>query len=318
MIIMRQRISKIPSRGGSSTWDMGADDECDSLPGNMYPQAVPTIYNVPYNHPHHQVVVNPPRSYPPSWQKSMYSAPDPVYHPSAPDIWSEKKSDALPSLAPSFIPDGSYQSYLRTGRSSRRQNNKGGGGAHSITKVCCAKFCAGFSFVAVGFLLFVGIIFDTQPLYIPGSLPKHVQYIEGSTSKTQVFYSLTPSVRLLPASNAYGAALVYLITGCACLVYAYDLITCYRRKSYEDIPDTDSMIPNFHLPTRSSSMDYLLPTTISPTRGRPYYYPRGTIPDSFLETSRSYYNRAKMFIASMWHADDYRRTRKRKADPKEV
>ncbi len=194
-----------------------------------------------------------------------------------------------------------------------------------MTKVCCAKFCAGFSFVAVGFLLFVGIIFDRQPLYIPGSLPKHVQYIEGSTSKTQVVYSLTPSVRLVPASNAYGAALVYLITGCACLVYAYDLITCYRRKSYEDIPDTDSMIPNFHLPTRSASMDYLLPTTsttsLSPTRARPpsYYYPRAALPDSFLvETSRAYYNRAKLFLASAWHADDYRRTRKRKADPKEV
>lgn len=308
---MRQRITKLPSRGGSSTWDVGADDECDSLSGSMYPQAVP-MYNVQ----HKQVVANSPRSYPPSWQKGLYRAPVSVY-PSVPDTWGEKRSD-LPSLAPAFIPDGSYQSYLRTGRISRRQNNNKGG--LSMTKVCCAKFCAGFSFVAVGFLLFVGIIYDRQPLYIPGSLPKHVQYIEGSTSKTQVVYSLTPSVRLLPASNAYGAALVYLITGCACLAYAYDLITCYRRKSYEDIPDTDSMIPAFHLPTRSSSMDYLLPTTSqSPTRTRPsYYYPRGAIPDGFLETSRSYYNRAKLFLASTWHADDYRRTRKRKANPKEV
>jgi hypothetical protein len=294
-------------RDGSGTWEIGTDDDCDAPPVASYHHAIPM-----YNPQHHAVAHPAPRSYPSAWQKSYYSSPD-LMHDSAAENWNPKKTD-LPSLAPAFIPDSRYATYLRTGRHASGNIKKGGA---LITKVCCAKFCAGFSFVAVGFLLFVGIIFDTQPLYIPGSLPKHLQYVEGSTSKTQVVYSITPSVRLLPASNAYGAALFYLITGCCCVAYAYDLISCYRRKWYDEIPDADSTVPTFNLPTRASFKDFALPIAASPNRTRAYY-PRGAIPDGFMDASRFYYNRARIFLASAWHANDSRRTRKRKADPKEV
>lgn len=306
---MRQRITKQNSqRGGSMTWEMNSEDEGDSSQmGGSFHQAVPM-----YNPLHKNTLPAAPGSFPTSWQKGHHSSPDPFYQ-SAPRSLGVFKSD-LPSLTPTFIPDSSYQTYLCTGRHVAKNRAKGG---LPITKVCCAKFCAVYSFVAVGFLLFVGIIFDKQPLYIPGALPKHTQYAEGSSSKTQAFYSITPSVRLLPASNAYGAAFFYLITGCLCIAYAHDLISCYRRKSYQEIPDADSIIPTFHLPMRSSSKDYSLPSTSSPNRRRPYYQ-RGVIPDSYAGTMQTYFNRTRLYVASLLPTNDHRRIRKRKADPKEV
>jgi len=308
-----------------------ADDECDSQqPGSnamSYPQAIP-MYNVPYMPP----LPSAPRSYPQTmtgWQqqqqpKSFYGSSSPPrsgYQLSTTNntIWGEENRSDLPSLAPSFIPDQRYQSFLRTGKISSKRGSRGG---PTFTNVCCAKFCAGFSFVAVGFLLFVGIIFDTQPLYIPGSLPKHLNYVDGSRSKTKIVYDVKPTDRLLQASNAYGAAFFYLLTGCICTVYAYDLISCYRRKAYEEIPDTDSIIPTFHT---SRSSDYLLPTTMASaanmstiTSRRGPFHSRAEIREGVMETVRSYYNRGRLFLGSTWHADDYRRNRKRRADPKEV
>jgi hypothetical protein len=268
-----------------------------------YHQAVP-MYN-PLQYP------PAPTSVPSTWKEDQHESRDP-FHLHTSNSWNVIKSD-LPSLAPAFIPDCGYQDYLRTGRRRAINQKKG---AIPLSKVCCAKVCAMFSFVAVGFLLFVGIIFDKQPLYIPGALPKHLQYVEGSTSRTQVFYSITPSARLLQASNAYGAAFIYLITGCFSVLYAYDLMSCYRRKSYQEIPDANSTAPTFHQPNWSASKDYTLPMTTSPNR-RPYY-PRGGIPDSYMETLRFHYNRARIYVASVWPENDHRRTRKRKADPKEV
>jgi hypothetical protein len=44
-------------------------------------------------------------------------------------------------------------------------------GTSMITKTCCAHTCSMFSAIAVLFLVWVGIVLDTQPLYIPGALP---------------------------------------------------------------------------------------------------------------------------------------------------
>jgi hypothetical protein len=148
----------------------------------------------------------------------------------------------LPSLAPAFIPDSRYQSYL-LGRSKRKETT-------GITKIRMAKFCGYFSLVGVMFMVFVGILIDRQPMYLPGILPKHVQYTTGDR-KPQVFYAVDISDRLEQASHAYRAAFLYLITACICLGYAnnpefFHRLFYTKKYYYQDIPDNDSTIPMFH------------------------------------------------------------------------
>jgi len=274
---MRQRITRTPSRRGSGAWEISSEEDSDSVKIPMYnPLQYPAA----------------PGSFPLSWhpQKAYQHAP------------LSYQGD-LPSLSPAFIPDKNYDIFVRTGRPIARPQP-----ATGLSKVCCAKFCAGLSFVAVGFLVFVGIIFDTQPLYIPGSLPKHLQYMDGGTQRTQAFYSVAPSVRLLPASNAYKAAALYFVTGCLSLAYAYNFNWANHSKwwqSYDEIPDTDSTVPTFHIPTH-----------ISPKRRE--YYSRGSLPDRIVESFRANYNRVRLYVVSMLPTHEHRRGRRREGGPKDV
>ena len=148
---------------------------------------------------------------------------------------------------PLHVPDNRYQAYLR-GEAARRKR------APIFSKNCFAQTCAGFSIVAVLFLVFVGILFDTQPLYIKGSLQK--QYVQtDDSSKIEILYILPKDSERLPAANcAYHAAIAYLLTLVACLYVLYPgwfQAQLYRRQQkYQDIPDhvsaTDSTIPTFH------------------------------------------------------------------------
>jgi hypothetical protein len=52
-----------------------------------------------------------------------------------------------------------------------------------LNKSCCAYTCSIFSGIAVIFLLFIGFLLDTQPLYIPGTLPAIV--VQSTTSLQQ-------------------------------------------------------------------------------------------------------------------------------------
>ncbi len=273
---MRQRITRVPSRRGSGAWEISSEDDSDS---GAIPMYNPLLYPVS------------PGSYPLSWQPHK-----PYQH--APRSYPGE----LPSLTPAFIPDKNYTTYLRTGRPIARSSP-----AMGLSKICCAKFCAGFSFVAVGFLLFVGILYDTQPLYIPGSLPKHLQYMDGGSQRTQVYYSLAPSERLLPASNAYKAAAFYLVTGCLSFAYACNMnwIHSIWWRRYEEIPDTDSTVPTFHLPSHTSPK-------------RKEYYSRGSLPDRVVENMRANYNRARLYVVSVWPTYEHRRSRRREPGPKEV
>jgi hypothetical protein len=325
---MRQRISKIPSRRGPGAWEISSEEDGEaSLNDSNIHQAIP-MYN-PHGYQHSSALPAPPGSFPLSWYQNQYDNPDATLYArgDAPRSLTSFKSSDLPSLAPAFIPDSSYQTYLRTGRTVFRNQSKQQG--LPLSKICCAKFCAIFSFVAVTFLIFVGILFDTQPLYIPGSLPKHIQSMEGSSQRTQTYYSITPSIRLLPASNAYKAAFFYLVTGCLCLAYAHNahfwIYSRWSRRRYEEIPDTDSTVPTFHVPARSSSNgggDFLLPTTVattaSPSRRRAY--PKGgSWPDRVTESIRANYNRARIYIVSVLPtSQEHRRTRRREAGPKDV
>lgn len=320
---MRQRINpRTPNRGSSGTWEISSEGtpEGDSLDGKDLHQAVP-MYNPLNYHPQHPPA--PPGSFPLSWHQSQYQQ-DPILTKfgssiiPAPRSLSGLKSTDLPSLTPAFIPDSNYHVFVRTGRPVFHNRAKQPG--IPLSKVCCAKFCAVYSFVALGFLLFVGLLFDRQPLYIPGALPKHIQSVEGS-SRTQVFYSISPSVRLLPASNAYKAAFFYFLTGCFSLAYAYNLL-CWPRskKGYTDIPDTDSTVPTFHV-SRSISNgggDFLLPSNIggSPARRRTHYFARGSLGDRVVESFRSGYNRVWLYAVATWAG--HRRPRRREAGPKEV
>jgi hypothetical protein len=329
---MRQRITKIPSRKGSGAWEISSEDdgESSSLNGSNVHQAVP-MYS-PLGYQQSSALPAPPGSFPLSWHQNQYNNPDATLYArgDAPRSLTSFKSSDLPSLTPAFIPDSSYQTYVLSGRTVFRNQAKRQG--LPLSKICCAKFCAIFSFVAVTFLIFVGILFDTQPLYIPGSLPKHIQYVEGSSQRTQTYYSITPSIRLLPASNAYKAAAFYLVTGCLCWAYAYNahfwIYSKWFRRRYEEIPDTDSTVPTFHVPApaRSSSNgggDFLLPTTVattgSPSRRRAY--PKGgSWPDRVAESIRANYNRARIYVVStLPTSQEHRRTRRREAaGPKDV
>jgi len=148
---------------------------------------------------------------------------------------------------PLHVPDNKYQVYLR-GEAARRKRSA------IFSKTCFAQTCAGFSIIAIFFLVFVGILLDTQPLYIRGTLPK--QYIQtDDSSKIEVVYLLPKDNERLPvASCAYHAAIAYLFTLLACLYVLHPgwfQAQLYRRQQrYQDIPDhvsaTDSTVPTFH------------------------------------------------------------------------
>jgi hypothetical protein len=123
---------------------------------------------------------------------------------------------------PLHVPDSEYGAYL-LGRNGRKETS-------IVTKQCCATACAGFSAVGVVFLLFIGILLDTQPLYIPGTLPELVvqstfQYKNSdgdeviTYTKPVIQYLVPgPSDERLPiAATAYKAALAYFCTLVACL-----------------------------------------------------------------------------------------------------
>lgn len=274
-----------------------------------------------------------------AWHKVQYQDPMLVLDsrhrhapPSSAGSWNTGggiQKPLLSSLTPTLIPDSSYQTFLRTGQPVFKKKPKD---AWNVDTICCAKFCAGFCWVAVAFLVFVGILFDTQPLYIPGSLPKEEQYVnQGGSAKVQVFYSVNPTERLRPATNAFRAAYVYAFTGFLCLAYAYNLhfwmISRYRQ--YQDVPDNESTVPSFHransFPTRAGGE---LPMTAPTSTGVPgggrrtshlYHQPygEGNSPwDRVMEATRGTYNRVRIYVASNWLAEP--RVRRREAGPKEV
>lgn len=170
---------------------------------------------------------------------------------------------------PHHVPDSQYEAFI-LGQSARRKD------ASLMTKTCCAQTCAGFSAIAVGFLVFVGIVLDKQPLYIPGTLPElvvqsTVAYTKDGSTRTYskpVIQFLVPGPndeRLPAASVAYKAAAAYFLCMLISL-YVLDpapfhnaarVITQKFSKQYEDIPETidngSSTLPTFHQFSRSSS-----------------------------------------------------------------
>jgi hypothetical protein len=147
------------------------------------------------------------------------------------------------------VPDNRYEEYI-LGLSTRRKRQ-----ISTVTKTCCAHTCAGFSVVACLFLFFIGILLDTQPLFIKGVLPQQmIQTDDNSKPALQYLIPQPPHERLPSAQSAYRAAFAYFLTVFACFYAAnpgWFKAQMYRRqKLYQDIPDhvssSASTIPQFH------------------------------------------------------------------------
>ena len=180
--------------------------------------------------------------------------------------------------APLHVADSRYKEYLHGQVIPRKRPSRQ---PPIITKDCCLRGCFGFSVVGVLFLVFVGILLDTQPLYIKGSLPtqlvqsqttgKYVtQYIlpsssmvivtEGDDATNNNSQQVMPYSRLPMATVAYHAAWVYFFVAALCWYarnrgWVHSRVYRYRNR-YQDIPDhedddaysdVDSTAPTFHM-----------------------------------------------------------------------
>ncbi|CAB9521443.1 expressed unknown protein [Seminavis robusta] len=125
------------------------------------------------------------------------------------------------------VPDNQYRAFL---------HGKGRDTTPVLNPICCANTCAGFSFVGFLFLVFIGILLDTQPLFISGTLPSAIKEYDGG--KTATIYFVTAE-RLPSSSNAYQASFAYLATLLACLYYVHNE-RLDKRRAYQDIPDAAS------------------------------------------------------------------------------
>ena len=113
-----------------------------------------------------------------------------------------------------------------------------------LSRQCCLNVCIVFSWVAVGFLLFVYLILRFQPLYIPHALA--FQYItrNGKTIKVS-----DPSSSPL-AIVALHTMIAYLIVALVCHYYANP--NRARKSAYQDIPDhnltRETALPSVNAP----------------------------------------------------------------------
>ncbi|MFN0318536.1 MAG: hypothetical protein ACKVQA_26215 [Burkholderiales bacterium] len=139
-----------------------------------------------------------------------------------------------------------------------------------FTQSCCAGVCAGFSFTGFVFLFMIGVLLDTQPLYIGGVLPqqtimsnnnkaviKYLIPIKRTKSSNRSSSSNEPMSERLPmATTAYNASLLYVVTFLVSLHfrnpewlyqklrYAFALLqqnTCYQRFCFRCIRQIDKL-----------------------------------------------------------------------------
>jgi len=130
------------------------------------------------------------------------------------------------------VPDSQYRQFL--------QESSGRKPPSVINPICCANLCAGFSCVGLIFMVFIGILLDTQPLFIAGTLPSALK--ENDNGKSSTIYFVTAE-RLPAATHAYQASYAYAVTMVVCLIYVYyeRLQSMVRRRSYQDVPDATSL-----------------------------------------------------------------------------
>jgi len=224
-----------------------------------------------------------------------------MYHP--------QSGRRLSSMAPALIPDSKYRARL-LGRRLEKQKQSG-----VVDKVLLAKIAGYFAIVGFIFLTFVGILIDTQPMFLQGILDKN-QEITSDGKKVRTFYAVSIHDRLEPATRAYRAAMLYLATAIVCFGYAHNVCHYVFKKGwqqYRDIDDVDSTVPTFG-GTDDYENDYL-PTTAAVHRkayeNRNNGFVVRTWNSAFVTLQRS-----GIYLASVWQAR--RRNRRRFAGAKDV
>ena len=176
------------------------------------------------------------------------------------DVFGEDNEDVLdkpPKLSDFVINDRCYERYLLEGKRDRfmginsKKTAPGSSGKGFIGPSFLAKFCAGWSFVGMIFLVFAAIVLETQPLFVKGISIK-------SRNRDDETYRFS-----IETSNALKAAAAYFLVMVFSLIYLQAMemnlelnpaigrlchlrrlvvstYLVYRRRQYDDIPDGDS------------------------------------------------------------------------------
>lgn len=237
-----------------------------------------------------------------------------VHQPASTRMSSSKKDGGYTSLmggrnlsplTPTMVPDSSYRAHLM-GRGHDTQDKSGS------MKIQIANFFGYFSIAGFVFLTFIGILIDTQPMFLQGVMPKNVRYVSG---KSQTFYATDIKDRLEPATHAYRGAILYLLCAIFCLSYANNahwFLFKKRWQQYRDIDDLDSAVSTFRSGVGSNN-EYL------PTNGtihqQAYGEQHGYIAQMWHSTSIRC-QRFGIYLESIWQAR--RRNRRRFAGAKDV
>jgi len=158
-----------------------------------------------------------------------------------------------PNLKDLMVAD---EDYLQFSLVDSSQQRVGCGGIDYESQVMCARICTGFSFVAILFLVFVGVLIHKQPLYIKGiNLQKQEQYgmhvASKNAFKTAAAYFLVMVLSMIYAQNheRFNWNTCKKITNAIRLRQHFAVAySSYRRREYNNIPeDVNSVAPD--LPT---------------------------------------------------------------------
>lgn len=217
----------------------------------------------------------------------------------------------LPPMSPSLIPDSAYRAYLAGEKPTTKKNS-------GIDKITIAKLVGYFSLVGFFFLTFVGILIDTQPMFLQGVLTKNEEYSDNG-KKMKTFYAVNIKDRLEPAKHAYRGGLLYLLVAIGCFGYAHNMHHFLFKKGwqqYRDIDDVDSTLLNFH---RNGDGIFGTKNDILPTNGA---IPRQAYGDHNGIVGKAWYSasvklqRLGIYLESIWQAR--RRNRRRFSGAKDV
>ena len=218
---------------------------------------------------------------------------------------------SLPSMSPKLIPDSAYRAYL-SGQPAVKTKKP------ILDKIKIAKIVGFLSIIGFMFLTFVGILIDTQPMFMQGILTKNEEY-SSNGKKMKTFYAISIKDRLEPATHAYRGGLLYLLVAIGCLGYAHNMHHSLFKKGwqqYRDIDDVDSTVPTFHRNgdgILGGKKDYL--PTNGAMRRQAYEDHNGFLVRAWQLTSVRL-QQVGFYLESIWQAR--RRNRRRFAGAKDV
>jgi hypothetical protein len=192
----------------------------------------------PDQHPHIQLIQSPSSSYEEHTPRLRRNNSVPNAHKLSFQHFEKSfHMDPNPLAAVHFrralhVPDSQYREFV---------HGHGRDTTPLLNPICCANACAGFSCVGFLFLVWIGYLLDTQPIFISGTLPSALKENDGG--KTTTIYFVTAE-RLPSASHAYQASYAYFGTMMACLIYVYyeRLDSMIKRRAYQELPDATSSV----------------------------------------------------------------------------